>query len=320
MAREPIFQFGVFQREGARPKAALITAALTVSLLLSAELITRSALSSVSHLARYWEFDAATKFERYRELVAANQTPRVLIVGDSTGAHGINPAYIPGAYNLAWPSNFPKALSCTTTPLLSGRGPVPQVVIVSLSPYGFREHPNTSRLEANLLTSPYCRALRGEFVLSDYLALARLSHIAPLMFYQPRQMTPLGFLPMSEKKAAAAAPAQPGRSPTQNKNNEDKLNESRFEIITELAELAKERGFRLVVVIPPRADHEITKNYPLFQSYLQRLQELSSQGALQLLDLEEATFLRKEHFRDPGHVTEEGAVLLSKEIQRMISQ
>jgi hypothetical protein len=319
---------GTLRLEGGAPRGLLAAPLFALLLLGAAELLARLLLAPLGASWEYWEAEAAAKFERYRELASTGEAPDVLIVGDSTGARDIDPDALRAglgaaaeAYNLAWPSNFPLAFRCTTLPLLAEGLDAPRLVVASLSPRSFLDHPSTKRLEENLLSSRYCRRLAGESSLGERLYLRRIEHVLPVLLARPREVSARGFMPhrTTKLKGGQAGPAPEASADPSDRPAEEALSAERLALIRELGALSKARGFRLVFLIPPRLGTTPGKPNALTAAYLAALEAAREEYGFTILDQSYAPYLSAEHFYDTGHLRFEGAQLFSKELAKALA-
>jgi hypothetical protein len=303
--RSSIFSFDTLTACDPRGSGAWQTVVLAICLLAVAELGARSALTPIGAYWEYWTPRAAAKFERYRADVRRGTPPRLLAVGDSTGASDIEPAALADAagvdtaFNLAWPANFPMAFRESTLPLLRSDA-APDVVVASFSPTGFLSSPRVERFEEAILSSPYVRALRGERQAADYSYLARLRPALPFRgswwtgngLPQPANG---GFMPLTGADAAPDVGEE-----------ERPFERERFAVLEALREAGRQHGFEVVVVVPPRRDPSAVRE-GAEATYLSRLR----QGGFTYLDFREPSFLQPAHFYDGGHLNRDGARIYS---------
>lgn len=76
------------------PKTWFYSLLLSATIVLLCELAAQSLLEPTGRFPDYWNREAAIKFEWYRRVVQAGQTPDVLIIGDSTAARNYVPEEI----------------------------------------------------------------------------------------------------------------------------------------------------------------------------------------------------------------------------------
>jgi hypothetical protein len=87
----------------------------------------------------------------------------------------------------------------------------------------------------------------------------------------------------------------------------DDLAAARVRVMEELAALARDRGIRLIVILPPRLDPRPSR-VRLEAAYLAQLRTLDD---VTVLDYRDLPFLWRRHFFDNGHLNRAGARLLS---------
>jgi hypothetical protein len=257
-SRSSICSFETLQLRDKRPKDIVATIVFVLLALLTTEFALRLGMAPLGSSWTYWSLAAAAKYEYYQQ-VALHSAPELVVIGDSTAARDISPEVLKEklgakvtAYNLAWPSNYPGALPCTTFPLLSLPYHSPKVVIVSLHANGFTNSPKALRLEANITSSPYCKMKK--------------------------------------------------RAPE----------EKRIVFLEQLAALAAENNFRLVVVNPPNQTAQPQSLYAA------RVQEVANKHHFLFLDEGTASYLNEKHFFDAGHLNQEGAKIFSTRLASKI--
>jgi hypothetical protein len=284
-----------------------------------AEVASRLMLGGVGDRWEYWDKLAAIKFGDYRTRAASASTPDVVIIGDSTGARDFDPLSMASSslqgrdiYNLAWPGNFPFALQVTTFPLLREPYQAPKIVIASLSPGSFSTNRRAQEFEQEILASTYSQHMLGKYSLADRLYLPRLRNSLPFLIdlYKPNSefeqlRKNRGFMPVNE------GAYQPPKS-----NDLKVLDPGRLAVMTELAQLSKDRNFKLVVVIPPVTERADADTALLYEDYLRHLRLAQAQFGFIILDKRHSNFLSPELFTDGIHLNRAGAVLFSKELGR----
>jgi hypothetical protein len=244
----------------------------------------------------------------------------VLVVGDSTAARDFDPAAIlealpPGAdaYNLAWPGNFPLAFRCTTLPLLAEAPAVPKVVVAAFTPNGFADTERVRRFEAGILSSEACRRAAGDMVPGDYLKLTRLGRAfssAPA----PRDeagtgATELGFMPLEGRSTERRGREERGRRADDDVRS---VTAERVAIIDDLGRVAKDRGFSLIVVVPPVAPKERDGN--VYVEYARELARAAAEHGFTAIDWRHPEGYGRESFYDSVHLNAEAARRLSREL------
>lgn len=277
----------------------------------------RVELEPVGRNWEYWNVEAAVKFEGYRNRIERGDIPGILVVGDSTGAADIDPTVIAeqvprgaDAYNLAWPGNFAFAFRCNTVPLLTGGHPVPKLIIASFDPARFVDNDHVRQAEGAILACPYCRHQRGEWLLADYVYLARVPASMP-------------FKERAKSKQIEQGALNKGFMPLDGVGDGDAIHgaaevtwevfSSRFSPILDLAGVAT----TLVVVIPPRQPPSEFR-IRMEEMYIRKLKEAATNARLTVLDWRAPTFLEKRHFVDANHLNREGAALFSQQLAMAI--
>ena len=89
------------------------------------------------------------------------------------------------------------------------------------------------------------------------------------------------------------------------------LSEERLAVLWQLAAAGARRGFRLVVLVPPRYG---PWRDPDFDAYLGELRRLEREIGVAVLDFSTVPALEREHFYDTGHLDVDGAAIFSREL------
>jgi hypothetical protein len=303
--------------------------ALAAALVVCAELLCRLALGPLGHYWQYWDLAAAAKFEHFRERARQGRAPALLVVGDSTGASDIDPASVasqfePGvdAYNLAWPADFPLAFRACTLPLLREASRGIRVVVASFSPRGFVESPEADRFESAILNSLICREVQGRREAAHYVYLARVRYALPFRRSWftggglPGPPDRAGFMPLDGGNQEP--PPARSASATEARVGIVSLSEERLRAIFDLAELGRQKGFRLVVVMPP-----ISSDDPLVaeieRQYMSRLSS-SRNPAVDVIDFRRPDFLAPTDYKDGIHLFADGARRYSEHLGQALRE
>jgi len=211
------------------------------------------------------------------------------------------------------PANFPLALRLTTFPLLREPYQVPKLVIASLTPASFNNNPRVKDFEQEIISSIYCQHVLGNYSFVDWLYLPRLRNAMPFIRdnYKPSEefsqlRKSRGFMP-----SQGVVEDYRSRDPAAVSH---RLVQDRFAVVSELAQIAMQRNFKLVVVIPPvgkKADEETADTY---REYLSNLKRLQQQYNFTILDKRRVPSLTDEYFTDGIHLTQAGATKFSAEV------
>jgi hypothetical protein len=130
-------------------------------------------------------------------------------------------------------------------PLLA-TGAVPRVVVASLSPTTLCFDNQPTAAEAALLRWPAFRQLSGDLGIADHLGLRLLLPVLRARVFAREaesHMTRLGFQPLEVDPHGPIGP-DAGRQ-------RGSVNPVRVAVVTDLGELARQRGFRLAVIVAP---------------------------------------------------------------------
>lgn len=279
----------------------------------------------VRSAGRYWQYSTvavAAKFEKLREEVAAGATPEVLVVGDSTALVGVDPAVLReitgmSAYNFAWAGGFALAFRDCVLPIIEQATVAPKVVVASFLPNAFADVPGTMlHFETPMRSSAACRDIRGDSDLGNRLALRRVmfswSVVREKIDESVREGRPAltGFEPVAGAcRTANCVMGQgppllfPGASPH--------VTPQRFAVLRRLTKWGKDRGFRVVIVVPPRL-----RRTPYDAEYVALLRELPT--GTSVIDYFRPEFLEERHFYNAQHLNSEGARVFSSRLAETI--
>jgi len=284
---------------------------LCFTLVVVAELTTRIVLSGLGRRWEYWDMDASVQFEYFRHEQEQNRTPRIVIGGDSTGHHDINAVMIErnsgvSVWNLASSGNFPMAFEESTLPLLES-GPAPAILVISFIPTGLSGSSRLRASEASIVNSPYCRRRKAGWLVSDYMALAK---IKPSLEYA------VGWFEGSESTVVDCRGFAPlkgtvgKRIVSMRKNvSTDKrsvLNSRRTSVIEKLAVLSHRRGINLFVVIPPSLDQSLRRR-AINEAYADFLKRKSERWKFRVINFSRFATERPNLFKDTNHLNDEGS-------------
>ena len=325
MSPSSIFSFDTL-RLGNVPRAWTWSVLAAIALVGAAEAGARWLMAPLGNRVwTYWDEDAADEFEWYRERALAGNAPEVVAVGDSTGGYNFDPqpfreeAGGVDAYNLAWPANFPRAFELTTLPILA-EGQAPRTVLLMQAATTFLDTDTAVRNETQILNSVFGRRARGEFVFADwcYLARANLARrllISHWLYHRDeivREPKRLGFHPLAR---GSIAPPEQERQMAKVKEEADRValdqrflergfDEERRAVVPALARLAKERGFRLIVVLTPTRVRPLPQ---VFVAHRHWLQELATRYGFEVWDYLEDEGYGFFEFSDGIHLRESAA-------------
>lgn len=295
---------------------ALRTVAVGALVLAVAELSCRALLADVGARWEYWHPTAAIKFEYVRDAIRDGKRIETLVVGDSTAAADFDPrvfdAELGGpSWNAAWSGNFPLAFAETTLPLLENPHLQVGAIVASFIPSGFGGSDAMTPSEVSLVSSTFVQKLKHGSATGDYAWLARVRTAWPFLAErftghgQPEAVRKFGYEPLRGVATADAVRREPLESGAANE-----LSPRRMQVLLRLARAARERGARLVVVIPP----SLTRSPRRLETARQLRASLTSEPALSdalITDLSQATFVSPADFVDLNHLNANGASRLS---------
>lgn len=321
-----IFSFETLRLNGPPPAGFYKAILFTLAIVTLGEGVSRFLLAHVGRNWEYWTPEVAVQFEEYRHQTESGQSPEVLIIGDSTGLCDLDPLVIsrcvpggPNVYNLATHANFPFAFRSTTLPLLGSQHRVPRLVIASFSPDGFVDSARVRRFEEKILSSAYCRHSSGRFVATDYVSLLRLLNALPLIksaYWGKRDSaqaaTNSNDSPSIAKSTEGAGPSG-ARDEAEIESKE--ISSDRFSVVRELGILSKARGFKLLIVVPPRLTSSMDE---VCAEYVRQLLQAKEDYGFTVLDASRSAFLSEVNFKDNAHLNQDGARIFSKELARTV--
>lgn len=272
-----------------------------------------------AYLAEYWHLSAAVKWERYLNRLDKQGAPDYLIIGDSTAARDISPEVMlkhlgqpATAYNLGADGNHQLAMRADTLPLLSGRYPVPKVVVYSSVVATIFE--GRRSYEQAIVCAPIGRRLQGRPRLSDYLLLVG-ARVLRIRRGTEVPQTELGFMPLDRHRPGDDL-ANLGTGVVYDGAGRPKPNPERVAVLDKLAEDSTRTGFRLVFVIPPARDDRLKVHHSL---YRQVVDETAAKCHAVVLDYFRDPSLTADDFADMTHLRRAGAekfsALLAADLQ-----
>jgi hypothetical protein len=301
------------------PRHWLASLALLAIILIGAEVAARIALAPVGdNLWAYRPPASSRVFEWYRHLATNSSVPDVVAIGDSVGARNFDPqAFIEASgmgsvYSLAQAGNFPLALQSNTLPLLT-IGDAPGTVILLQWAGSFRDDPRVRQIESGA-RSPILEARReGRKLVTDYLYVTRLFPARSHLFnywINGKDLLPQpvggGFKPFQQPPDDRPRPAITAVSTTEHVS----FSAERRNVVSELLEIARERQFRVIAVVGPLYGPDGDNVASEHVEWLKAL-EISSCGAMAVLDMRRASYLEPRHFKDNNHLFADGAAKFS---------
>lgn len=302
--------------------------ALLLVLIVGAELASRALLAPVGdHLWAYSPAASARSFEWYRSLANSGRTPRVVAIGDSTGARNFDPdafsaeSKLGPAYSLARPGNFPRALRSNTLPLLEAGKP-PEVVLLLQWSGSFRDDPRVDQIERGSL-SPILEARRnGRTLATDYLYMARLF---PARTFLVRHWLQGGAL-LPPAGSGSFSPLQPGdgqviefpvKAPAG--VTDVVFSEMRRDVVRELVRIAQSRGFVVIAVVGPQRDAGKDASTERHLRWLEDLQSSACEH-FWVLDMREVVAVDANDFKDNNHLYASAAARFSAQLARWVDE
>ena len=324
-----IFSFETPQFRRIDGRGSLTAIVVALALIAVAETGARVAIGPTGNHWEYWSRGAADKFVWYRQLAIEDETPEIVFAGDSTAARGFLPRtakeHVPDAvtaFNLAASGNFTRAFEQSTVPLLRPPYAPPKVLVVAFGSPQFVGESGKFQSEEIILSCAYCRRAQDKFVLGDHLFLSRIQHATSFwrswfsgtgLGQQPRD----GGADLAKGQQAVTAARRTPRPADDSEAGTKSFSEKRFKTILDLVKLAQERGFKLVVVIPPTLLPS-ERQLEVESEYLRRLREIKAEDVLAVVDGRLTPGLAEEHFFNSGHLNGTGAPIFTKYVFEQI--
>jgi hypothetical protein len=293
---------------------------LLLILLLSAEICARFLLAPVGD--NLWAYDSASlsrSFEWYRQQTQNGTTPRIVAIGDSTGARNFDPASfsevvaIDDVYSLARAGNFPRAMRSNTLPLLDTES-VPEIVILMQWPGSLRDDPRTDQIEAGMVSSILEARIDDRFIITDYIQITRLFRARSYLLDFWIRDEPLvrraennGFDPFVRRGDDGNA----GLGVSVLSPEEFTFSEARRDVTRALLNIATRRNFVVIAVVGPFFSGT---DFAIGNEHLYWLKGLERQHCANLvvLDLRSIPELASESFKDNHHLFEDGARMFTR--------
>jgi hypothetical protein len=288
---------------------------LLLILLITAEIFARVVLAPIGDYL--WAYDSTAlsrSFEWYRQQAENGSAPRVVAIGDSTGARNFDPssfseaAAVDSVYSLARAANFPRAMRSNTLPLLD-LDSVPDAVILMQSPDTLRDDPRTDQIEAGMVSSILEARLDGRFIITDFIYVTRLYRARSYLLDYWIRNEPLirpagnnGFSPFAREEGVI----DNRNRPTGQLDETFRFSEMRREVTKSLLNIAEARQFIVIAVVGP---YLYGTDYAVTNEHLAWLEELEQEHceALVVLDMRTMPGLSPEAFKDNHHLYESGA-------------
>lgn len=315
-----------------------------VLVLIGFELIARRLFANVFYHVDHWDKNSASQFEHYRREAIVGRTPDVLIVGDSTGARGLDPEALATnmpagtkVYNLATPANFATAFRYSTLPLLKSPYAPPRLLVVSLSPFAFTNYDAVRELEDQILNSPRCRRERLTTDLTAYLYLPRSLHLAELRSQNPDDSAEValnGFHPLDgfegNQPVIVKHPIRSDvqvslawKQPEADSNLAKQgtyLNADRLRLVADVVNVAHDRGFGVVFLSPCTLNLCLYgESSPEGNEYVREVLKFGNQPHVHVLDCADLPLLELEDYFDAAHLNRIGAKKFSTQISPLIA-
>lgn len=293
---------------------------LLLVLLIAAEVCARFVLAPIGNYL--WAYDSTAlsrSFEWYRQQAVNDSAPRVVAIGDSTGARNFDPASfaeaseIDSVYSLARAANFPRAMRSNTLPLLDLKS-VPEAVILMQSPDSLRDDPRTDQIEAGMISSILEARADERFVITDYLHVTRLYRARSYLLDYWVRDEPLIRPARNSGFSPFAAPTDGTDDRERQAGPLDELfrfSNSRREVTKTLLNIAEARQFIVVAAVGP---YLYGTRYAVANEHLAWLRALEQEHCetLVVLDMRVMPDVAPEAFKDNHHLYEDGAKTVSR--------
>jgi hypothetical protein len=320
------FLSSIFSSETLRsielPRHWIASMALLAFLLVGAELAARFLMAPIGE--NVWAYSPSNSyraFEWYRYRSETGNTPRVVAIGDSTGARNFDPESAADSfgdqdiYSLARAGNFPIALRSNTLPLLE-TGEPPEVVLLFQWAGSFRDDPRVRQIERGARSSLLEARQEGRWLVTDFLYLARLYPARSFLVRHWVAGKPLvtnadfgSFSPL-QRSATSPPQATDGTVPEQ---DEVQFSDARRDVVLKLLEIAKERDIIVFAVVGPQRSPGKDRVTELHLQWLSDVRTANCAN-FEILDERDVAYLAAEHFKDNNHLYADGAARFSSDL------
>ena len=293
--------------------------ALLAFLLVSAELTARFLMAPIGeNVWAYSPTNSYRAFEWYRHRASNGLTPRVLAIGDSTGARNFDPESAAATlgqqdvFSLARAGNFPLAMQSNTLPLLEAGEP-PDVVMLFQWAGSFREDRRVQQIERGSRSSLLEARQGGRWLVTDALHLARLyparSFLRRHWIANESILVSSGYGSFSPLQKADTSPADNAVAATP-AASEVKFSDARRDVVHQLLDIAQERDFLVVAVVGPQRNPGTDTVTERHLQWLRKIQAAACAN-FQVLDVRDSANLSATHFKDNNHLYADGAAVFS---------
>lgn len=320
------FLSSIFSSETLRsielPRHWMASIALLAFLLVGAELTARILMAPIGE--NVWAYSPSNSyraFEWYRYRSETGSTPRIVAIGDSTGARNFDPESAAASlgeqdvYSLARAGNFPIALRSNTLPLLE-TGEPPEVVLLFQWAGSFRDDPRVRQIERGARSSLLEARQEGRWLVTDLLYLARLyparSFLVRHWIAGEPLVTSADFGSFSPLQRSGTGPGEvtDGTVPEQ---DDVQFSEARRDVVRRLLDIAKERNILVFAVVGPQRSPGLD---PVTELHMQWLSDIRSANCanFEILDERAPAYLAADHFKDNNHLYADGAARFSSDL------
>jgi len=317
MSRSSIFSFESLR---VRPSdLSPLPLLLAIVVLVVGELTAGWLIAGIQDGWNYWSRDAAARFIGYQRRVERDEPPRVLVAGDSTAAYGFAPAAFNRAagekttsWNLGILGNFPLAFDATFNDIvLSTPGSQASYLFISFARGAFMDTPRNEFNERAILSSPVVRSWRGEFLVADYLAMARIWRLRIQIAYK---LT--GNLDAATLDYDLGLHRHPGKDRAKLEPPSEQqvliVSPERLAVIERCFRAAQELGVRVVLLLPPLHPYD-AQRWSNPDAYFAAVSPICEEYDVPLWDYTDDHGLEDEMV-DLVHLNAEGAKEFSKRL------
>ncbi|WP_339909325.1 hypothetical protein [Symmachiella dynata] len=310
-------------------RKAIASLCVALLVLVCSEVATRVILTSpIGDGWDYWSEDAAARWLTYDRLCTSINKPDIVIAGDSTAAYGFEPTAFArvladggvaaNAYNLSALGNFPPAFDASVTDLvLSHPNKQPKVLIIMLARGGFVTTIGHEQTEHAIISSHVIRRARGDFVIGDCFALARIKSASNrlLRWTAGRHLSTLsasdsGFGRRAQRLKNDNNWARSATIPTE-RYDAQSLDVLRLETLEKCFSKLQGGHTDVVMVVPP--SHRVERlRWQNPSDVSTRFKKICDKWGVEIWDFSFAAEFDDGMYNDPIHLNENGAKMFSQ--------
>ena len=267
----------------------------------------------------YWSQTAASKYITYSNLQETQNTPPILVVGDSGADYGFSPVHFNEAigepkfsYNLATLGNFPLSFDKTINEIVLStetEQSQPDYLFIIFTRGGFNQEAEMRQSERSIVHSPVVRRHQGEVTVGHVVSLSRLWRNRMALLAYVKNGTPLisaerGY--QSRRDASNEQIVEP------EEKQELILDPDRLSVLERTFRASESLGIKPILIHPPVHSFEKLR-WENPEAYIQHVQALCEKYQIPLWDYSRNTDY-DDYMKDLVHLNAEGAELFSIEL------